>query len=50
MVCTDIAARGIDIENLPCVINFVLPETINDFTHRVGRTARAGNDGMAITL
>ena len=50
LVCTDIAARGIDIENLPCVINFALPETINDFTHRVGRTARAGNDGMAITL
>ena len=50
LVCTDIAARGIDIENLPCVINFALPETINDFTHRVGRTARAGNDGTAITL
>ncbi|HRN00191.1 MAG TPA: C-terminal helicase domain-containing protein, partial [Aliarcobacter cryaerophilus] len=50
LVCTDIAARGIDIENLPCVINFALPETINDFTHRVGRTARAGNDGVAITL
>ena len=46
LVCTDIAARGIDIENLPCVINFALPETINDFTHRVGRTARAGNDGV----
>lgn len=50
LVCTDIAARGIDIENLPCVINFALPETVNDFTHRVGRTARAGNDGVAITL
>ncbi|WP_228286342.1 DEAD/DEAH box helicase [Arcobacter vandammei] len=50
LVCTDIAARGIDIEELPCVINFALPETINDFTHRVGRTARAGNNGVAITL
>jgi ATP-dependent RNA helicase RhlE len=50
LVCTDIAARGIDIEELPCVINFALPETISDFTHRVGRTARAGNSGVAITL
>ncbi len=50
LVCTDIAARGIDIEELPCVINFSLPESINDFTHRVGRTARAGKEGVAITL
>jgi len=50
LVCTDIASRGIDIENLPCVINYSLPQSINDFTHRVGRTARAGNSGTAITL
>lgn len=50
LVATDIAARGIDIENLPCVINFALPQSIDDFTHRVGRTGRAGNDGLAITF
>ncbi|MDX4065221.1 DEAD/DEAH box helicase [Aliarcobacter skirrowii] len=50
LVATDIAARGIDIENLPCVINFALPQSIDDFTHRVGRTGRARNDGLAITF
>ena len=50
LVATDIAARGIDIENLPCVINFALPQSIDDFTHGVGRTGRAGNDGLAITF
>ena len=50
LAATDIAARGIDIEELPHVINFELPETIDDFTHRVGRTGRAGNKGHAITL
>lgn len=50
LIATDIAARGIDIENLPVVINYSLPQSINDFTHRVGRTGRAGNEGIAITL
>lgn len=50
LVATDIAARGIDIEQLPQVINYELPETTDDFTHRVGRTGRAGNPGHAITL
>lgn len=50
LVATDIAARGIDIELLPVVINFGLPETITDYTHRIGRTGRAGNTGTAITL
>ncbi len=50
LVATDIAARGIDIEQLPHVINFELPESVDDFTHRVGRTGRAGNEGHAITL
>lgn len=50
LVATDIAARGIDIEELPVVINYSLPETIIDFTHRVGRTGRAGKEGLAITL
>jgi len=50
LVATDIAARGIDIELLPVVVNFALPETIADYTHRIGRTGRAGNAGTAITL
>lgn len=50
LVATDIAARGIDIEQLPQLVNFELPETIDDFTHRVGRTGRAGHQGHAITL
>ena len=50
LVATDIAARGIDIEQLPHVINYELPETTDDFTHRVGRTGRAGNEGHAITI
>lgn len=50
LVATDIAARGIDIELLPVVVNFALPEGITDYTHRIGRTGRAGNAGTAITL
>ena len=50
LVATDIAARGIDIQLLPVVVNYSLPETINDYTHRIGRTGRAGNPGTAITL
>ena len=50
LVATDIAARGIDIEQLPFVINYELPETADDFTHRVGRTGRAGHEGTAITI
>lgn len=50
LVATDIAARGIDIEQLPYVINYELPESTDDFTHRVGRTGRAGNEGNAITI
>ena len=50
LVATDIAARGIDIEKLPVVINYALPQSISDYTHRIGRTGRAGNEGEAITL
>eukprot|EP01029_Cantina_marsupialis_P009578 TRINITY_DN222431_c1_g1_i1.p1 TRINITY_DN222431_c1_g1~~TRINITY_DN222431_c1_g1_i1.p1 ORF type:complete len:365 (-),score=78.76 TRINITY_DN222431_c1_g1_i1:17-1111(-) len=50
LIATDIAARGLDIEKLPLVINYSLPEATDDFTHRVGRTGRAGNRGEVITI
>lgn len=50
LVATDIAARGLDIENLNCVINFELPTTPEDYIHRIGRTGRAGCKGNAISL
>jgi ATP-dependent RNA helicase RhlE len=50
LVATDIAARGIDIIDLPCVINIDLPNVPEDYVHRIGRTARAGQKGLAISL
>ena len=50
LVATDIAARGIDIPELPLVINYDLPEGTDEFTHRVGRTGRANHKGAVITL
>ena len=50
MVATDIAARGIDIADLPHVINFDLPNVPEDYVHRIGRTGRAGAEGEAISL
>ena len=50
LVATDIASRGIDIEQLPQVINYELPTVAEDYVHRIGRTGRAGHDGEAITL
>lgn len=50
LVATDIASRGIDIEQLPQVINFELPDLLEDYVHRIGRTGRAGHTGEAITL
>ncbi|MCD5380797.1 DEAD/DEAH box helicase [Candidatus Gracilibacteria bacterium] len=50
LVATDIASRGIDIDNLSCVINFDLPQEEETYVHRIGRTARAGKKGVAITL
>ena len=50
MIATDVAARGIDIECLPYVINFELPRSPNDYIHRIGRTGRAGESGVAISL
>ncbi len=50
LVATDIAARGIDIDQLPIVINFDLPSVAEDYVHRIGRTGRAGMEGLAISL
>ncbi|MFW6285579.1 MAG: DEAD/DEAH box helicase [Nanoarchaeota archaeon] len=50
LVATDVAARGIDVENLSHIINYNLPDDIETYTHRVGRTGRAGNKGKAISL
>lgn len=50
LVATDVAARGLDIERLPHVINFDLPHVAKDYVHRIGRTARAGQEGHAISL
>lgn len=50
LVATDVAARGLDIAELPCVINFDLPYNAEDYVHRIGRTGRAGATGDAISL
>ncbi len=50
LVATDIAARGLDIDQLPHVVNFELPNVPEDYVHRIGRTGRAGNEGEAISL
>ncbi|MFH1152405.1 MAG: DEAD/DEAH box helicase [Pseudomonadota bacterium] len=50
LVATDIAARGLDIQRLPHVVNFDLPHIPEDYVHRIGRTGRAGNDGIALSL
>ena len=50
LVATDIAARGLDIDKLPHVVNYELPHVSEDYVHRIGRTARAGHDGTAISL
>jgi ATP-dependent RNA helicase RhlE len=50
LVATDIAARGLDIDKLPHVVNFELPHVPEDYIHRIGRTARAGQEGTAVSL
>ena len=50
LIATDIAARGIDINNLELVINYDLPDVAETYVHRIGRTGRAGNTGKALTF
>lgn len=50
LVATDIVSRGIDIDDITLIINFDVPYDVEDYVHRIGRTARAGDSGMAITL
>jgi ATP-dependent RNA helicase RhlE len=49
-VATDVAARGLDIADLPAVFNFDVPFNAEDYVHRIGRTGRAGASGLAVTL
>jgi len=50
LVCTDVAARGIHVDNISHVYNYDVPKDSNDYVHRIGRTARAGSDGLVINL
>ncbi len=50
LVATDVAARGIDIDNINLVVNYDMPDKIDSYVHRIGRTGRAGNDGTACTF
>ncbi len=50
LIATNILSRGIDIENIDLVINYDIPNDVEDYIHRIGRTARAESDGVAISL
>jgi superfamily II DNA/RNA helicase len=50
VIATDVAARGLDIVQLPVVVNFDLPRSAVDYTHRIGRTGRAGESGLAVSF
>lgn len=50
LVATDVAGRGIDVQDVACVINYDMPHSIENYTHRIGRTGRAGKKGYAITF
>ena len=50
LVATDVAGRGIDVPDVAAVINYDMPHTIEGYTHRIGRTGRAGKTGFAVTF
>jgi ATP-dependent RNA helicase DeaD len=50
LICTDVAARGLDIKGVSHVYNYDIPKTSEEYIHRIGRTARAGKNGMAVNL
>ena len=50
LIATDVAARGLDVNDIECVINFEFPQNIEDYVHRIGRTGRAGKSGYALTF
>ena len=50
LIATDVAARGIDVDNITHVINFDIPQDPESYVHRIGRTGRAGNTGVAMTF
>ena len=50
LVATDVASRGIDIQDVSLIVNFDMAKSIEDYTHRIGRTGRAGKSGTAITF
>ncbi|KAJ1569271.1 mRNA splicing protein prp28, partial [Cladochytrium tenue] len=50
LIATDVAGRGIDIKNVSLVVNYDMAKSIEDYTHRIGRTGRAGLNGVAITF
>ena len=50
LVATDVAGRGIDVQDVALVLNYDMPHTIENYTHRIGRTGRAGKKGTAVTF
>ena len=50
LVATDVAGRGIDVPDVAMVVNYDMPHTIENYTHRIGRTGRAGRTGVAVTF
>jgi ATP-dependent RNA helicase DeaD len=50
LVATDVASRGLDVNNITHVINYDIPENYDDYIHRIGRTGRAGKKGIALTF